>query len=105
MERCIRISLSEYIDPDQSQLFDHTGRNEIWREPFPPARTCDTARPASQTANDCHGGWSRLAAQVMVSCWGLGCSQGLALRVLSRGFQLEKLLLDLGHKNCVVSQT
>ena len=42
MESCIRISLSEYIDPDQSQRFDHSGRNEIWREPFPPARTCDT---------------------------------------------------------------
>ena len=42
MESCIRISLSEYIDPDQSQQFDHSGRNEIWREPFPPARTCDT---------------------------------------------------------------
>ena len=41
MESCIRISLSEYIDPDQSQRFDHSGRNEIWREPFPPARTCD----------------------------------------------------------------
>ena len=43
MESCIRISLSEYIDPDQSQRFDHSGRNEIWREPFPPARTCDMA--------------------------------------------------------------
>ena len=42
MESCIRISLSEYIDPDQSQRFDHSGRNEIWREPFPPARTYDT---------------------------------------------------------------
>ena len=47
MERCIRISLSEYIDPDQSQRFDHSGQtpstsNEIWREPFSPARTCDT---------------------------------------------------------------
>jgi hypothetical protein len=42
MESCIQISLSEYIDPDQSQRFDHSGRNEIWREPFPPARTCDT---------------------------------------------------------------
>ena len=41
MESCIRISLSEYIDPDQSQRFDHSGRNEIWREPFPPARACD----------------------------------------------------------------
>ena len=41
MESCIRISLSEYIDPDQSQLFDHSRRNEIWQEPFPPARTCD----------------------------------------------------------------
>ena len=27
MESCIRISLSEYIDPDQSQRFDHSGRN------------------------------------------------------------------------------
>ena len=27
---------------DQSQRFDHSGRNEIWREPFPPARTCDS---------------------------------------------------------------
>ena len=45
MESCIRISLSEYIDPDQSQRFDHSGRNEIWREPFPPARTCDTRGP------------------------------------------------------------
>ena len=44
MESCIRISLSEYIDPDQSQRFDHSGRNEVWREPFPPARTCDTCR-------------------------------------------------------------
>ena len=35
MERCIWISLSEYIDPDQSQRFDHSGRNEIWLEPFP----------------------------------------------------------------------
>ena len=43
MESCIWISLSEYIDPDQSQRFDHSGRNEIWREPFPPARTCDRA--------------------------------------------------------------
>ena len=42
MESCIRISLSEYIDPDQPQRFDHSGRNEIWREPFPPARTCDS---------------------------------------------------------------
>ena len=42
MESCIRISLSEYIDPDQSQRFDHLGCNEIWREPFPLARTCDT---------------------------------------------------------------
>ena len=42
MESCIRISLSEYIDPDQSQRSDHSGRNEIWREPFPPAQTCDT---------------------------------------------------------------
>ena len=41
MESCIRISLSEYINLDQSQRFDHSGRNEIWREPFPPARTCD----------------------------------------------------------------
>ena len=42
MESCIRISLSEYVHPDQSQRFDHSGRNEIWREPFPPARTCDS---------------------------------------------------------------
>ena len=42
MESCIRISLSEYLDPDQLQRFDHSGRNEIWREPFPPARTRDT---------------------------------------------------------------
>ena len=42
MEICIRISLSEHIDPDQSQQFDHSGRNEIWQEPFPPARTSDT---------------------------------------------------------------
>ena len=42
MENCTRISLSEYIDPDQSQRFDHSGRNELWREPYPPARTCDT---------------------------------------------------------------
>ena len=41
MESCIQISLSEYIDPDQSQRFDHLGRNESWRKPFPPARTCD----------------------------------------------------------------
>ena len=41
MESCIRISISEYIDLDQSQRFDHSGRNDIWREPFPPARTCD----------------------------------------------------------------
>ena len=47
MESCIRISLSEYIDPDQSQRFDHSGRNEIWREPFPQARTCDTAQHAT----------------------------------------------------------
>ena len=40
MESCVRISLSEYIDPDQSQRFDHSGRNEIWWEPFPPARAC-----------------------------------------------------------------
>ena len=45
MESCIRISLSEYIDLDQSQRFDHSGRNEIWREPFPPARTRDTGPP------------------------------------------------------------
>ena len=51
MESCIRISLSEYIDPDQSQRFDHSGRNEIWREPFPPARTCDT-EPAPPTSDD-----------------------------------------------------
>ena len=43
MESCIQISLSEYIDPDQLQRFDHSGRNEIWREPFPPARTCDSS--------------------------------------------------------------
>ena len=41
-ESCIRISLSEFIDPDQSQRFDQSGRNEIWWEPFPLARTCDT---------------------------------------------------------------
>ena len=46
MESCIRISLSEHIDPDQSQRFDLSGRNEIRREPFPPARTCDTASRA-----------------------------------------------------------
>ena len=45
MESCIQISLSEYIVPDQSQRFDHSGRNEIWREPFPPARTCDRMPP------------------------------------------------------------
>ena len=45
MESCTRISLSEYIDPDQSQRFDHSGRNESWREPFPPARTCDKEAP------------------------------------------------------------
>ena len=50
MESCIWISLSEYIDPDRSQLFDHSGRNEIWREPFPPARTCDRASSESSTA-------------------------------------------------------
>ena len=44
MESYIWISLSEYIDPDQSQRFDHSGRNEIWREPFPPARTPAKAR-------------------------------------------------------------
>ena len=42
MESCIRISLSEYIDPNQSQLFDHLGHNEIWLEPFPQALTCDS---------------------------------------------------------------
>ena len=42
MESFIRISLSEYMDPHQSQRFDHSGRNEIWREPFPQARTCDS---------------------------------------------------------------
>ena len=53
MESCIRISLSEYIDPDQSQRFDHSGRNEIWREPFPPARTCDSTETArSRRARD-----------------------------------------------------
>ena len=49
MESCIRISLSEYIDPDQSQRFDHSGRNEIWREPFPPARTCDNRTPGKRS--------------------------------------------------------
>ena len=43
----IWISLS---DPDQSQLFDHSGRNEIWREQFPLARTCDRASSESSTA-------------------------------------------------------
>ena len=36
MESCIQISLSEYIDPDQSQLIDHLGSNEShsqWPEP------------------------------------------------------------------------
>ena len=28
-------------DPDRSQRFDHSGRNEISREPFPLAQTCD----------------------------------------------------------------
>ena len=41
MESSIRISLSEYIDPDQSQWLDHSWRNEIWWEPFPLAQTCD----------------------------------------------------------------
>ena len=41
MESCIWISLSEYIDPDQSQWFDHMGLNEICQEPFPLALTCD----------------------------------------------------------------
>ena len=50
MESCIRISLSEYIDPDQSQRFDHSGHNEIWREPFPPARTCDTNGDSARDA-------------------------------------------------------
>ena len=49
MESCIRISLSENIDPDQAQRFDHSGRNEIWREPFPPARTCDKIWPVTVT--------------------------------------------------------
>ena len=51
MESCIRISLSEYIDPDQSQRFDHSGRNEIWQEPFPPARTCDSEGRGEQEAS------------------------------------------------------
>ena len=44
MESCIWISFSKYIDPDQSQQFDHLARNEIWREPFPAAQTCDSMR-------------------------------------------------------------
>ena len=52
MESCIWISLSEYKDPDQSQRFDHSGCIEIWREPFPPARTCDTARLSSRARVD-----------------------------------------------------
>ena len=42
MENCFSDLTLEYIDPDQSQRFDHSGRNEIWREIFPPARTYDT---------------------------------------------------------------
>ena len=52
MESCVRISLSEYIDPNQSQQFDHSGRNEIWREPFPLARTCD--RPIHSKRRNAH---------------------------------------------------
>ena len=41
----VRIAVEEgdlYLTPNisifnQSQRFDHSGRNEIWREPFPPA--------------------------------------------------------------------
>ena len=56
MESCIQISLSEYMDPDQSQQFDHSGRNEIWREPFPPARTCDTLS-LSYSVTAAHVNW------------------------------------------------
>ena len=49
MKSCIRISLSEYINPDQSQRFDPSGRNEIWLEPFAPARTCDTGATVGKT--------------------------------------------------------
>ena len=35
------MDLALQIYRHQSQQFDHLGRNEIWREPFPPARTCD----------------------------------------------------------------
>ena len=51
MESCIRISLSEYKDPDQSQRFDHSGRNEIWREPFPMRRrNCFWSAAACRTS-------------------------------------------------------
>ena len=68
MESYILISLSEYIDPDHSQRFDHSGRNEIWREPFPLARACDTGATnvkvgppppcdLSQHERQCPRGW------------------------------------------------
>ena len=81
IESCIRISLSEYIDPDQSQLFDHLGRNEIWQKPFPLARTCDTTTQPVTRAPSEVGGAASTTSPRSVSPKILFCSKGDAERI------------------------